>query len=129
MPKNTLLSAILTLALLAVIGLVSALAPSITSLNLARAHSPGGAYLTALTVTAGGAAQTLSPGFSKRVYFYTVSVATSVAQVTVAGTPDGDGTVTAAQKVNLPTVGTKRVNVVVRHTDAERRRGKPTPWW
>ena len=81
-----------------------------------RAHSPGGATLTALTVTAGGTAQTLSPTFSRTVYSYTVQVANSVAQVTVAGTPDGDGTVTPDQQVNLPEAGATRVNVVVRHT-------------
>ena len=37
----------------------------------------------------------------------------SVSQVTVAGTPGGDATVTAAQLVNLPAVGATRVNVVV----------------
>ena len=40
-----------------------------------------------------------------------------MAQVTVAGTPDGDGTVTPDQQVNLPEAGATRVNVVVRHTD------------
>ena len=62
--------------------------------------------------------QTLSPAFSSTVYSYTVHVDNSVTQVTVTGTPDGDGTVTAAQQVNLPTLGGKRVNVVVTHTDS-----------
>ena len=106
------------LALFAVVGLVAALAPSLASLNLARAHSPGGATLTALAVTAGGSAQTLSPAFSSTVYAYTVRVDNSVAQVTVTGTPDGDATVTAAQQVSLPAVGGRRVNVVVSHTDS-----------
>ena len=83
-----------------------------------RAHSPGSATLTALTVTAGGTTQTLSPTFSSTAYSYTVRVDNSVTQVTVTGTPDGDGTVTAAQQVNLPTLGGKRVNVVVSHTDS-----------
>ena len=52
------------------------------------------------------------------MYSYTVRVANSVAQVTVAGTPDGDGSVSADQQVDLPTVGGKRVNVVVTHTDS-----------
>ena len=41
-----------------------------------------------------------------------------MAQVTVSGTPDGDGTVTADQQVDLPTLGPTRVNVVVSHTDS-----------
>ena len=122
------------LALFAVVGLVAALAPSSAWPNLARAHSPGSASLTALTVTAGGAAQTLDPTFSSTEYSYTVSVVNSVAQVTVTGTPDGDGTVayqntggttltdadttTAGQQVDLPTVGSTSVNVVVSHTDS-----------
>ena len=114
------------LALIFVVGLVTAL--PIASLNLARAHSPGDATLTALTVTGGGAAQTLSPTFSSTVYFYTVLVDNSVAQITIAGTPDGDGTVayldtdadsvTDGQQVNLPTPGGKRINVVVSHADS-----------
>ena len=57
-----------------------------------------------------------------------VHVDNSVAQVTIAGTPDGDGTVayqymdadsgTDGHQVNLPTVGGKRINVVVSHTDS-----------
>ena len=111
-------STVAALALFAVVGLVSTLAPSIAWPNLARAHSPGSATLTALTVTAGGMAQTLSPAFDRAVYSYTVRVENSVAQVTVAGTPDGDGTVTADQQVNLPALGPTRVNVVVTHTDS-----------
>ena len=118
MRKSIFTSRVAALALFAVVGLVSALAPSIASLNLARAHSPGGAALTALTVTAGGTAQTLTPMFNSAVYSYTVRVDNSVAQVTVSGTPDGDGTVTADQQVNLPAVGAKRVIVVVTHTDS-----------
>ena len=119
-------STIAALALFAVVGLVAALAPSITSLNLARAHS-GDASLTALTVTAtaDGTAQTLSPTFSSTVTDYTVNVANSVAQVTVLGTADGDGTVTYdtdadsgtdGHQVNLPTLGRKLISVVVTHT-------------
>ena len=52
------------------------------------------------------------------MYSYTVHVDNSVAQVTVAGTPDGDGSVTADQQVDLPALGPKRVNVVVSHTDS-----------
>ena len=122
------------LALFAVVGLVAALAPSSVWPNLARAHSPGSASLTALTVTAGGAAQALDPTFSSTEYSYTVSVVNSVAQVTVTATPDGDGTVayqntggttltdadttTAGQQVDLPMVGGMSVNVVVSHTDS-----------
>ena len=121
-------STVAALALFAVVGLVAALAPSITSLNLARAHS-GDASLTALTVTAtaDGTAQTLSPAFSSTVTDYTVNVANSVAQVTVLGTPDGDGIVTYdtdadsgtdGHQVNLPTVGGKLIDVVVEHTES-----------
>ncbi len=118
MRNKVFTSTIVALALFAVVGLVAALAPAITSPNLARAHSPGEASLTGLTVTAGGMEQTLEPTFSSTVYSYTVSVANSVALVTVAGTPDDDGTVTADQQVNLPALGGRRVNVVVSHTDS-----------
>ena len=122
------------LALFAVASLVLALGPSTASPNVVRAHSPGGASLTALTVTAGGTAQTLSPAFSSTVYGYTTRVVNSVAQVTVAGTPDGDGTVAyrntdgtalpdadttaAGRQVALPAVGGMPIHVVVSHTDA-----------
>ena len=134
MIKRARTRTITAFALFAVVGLVSALAPSIASLNLARAHSPGGATLAALTVAAGTAVQTLSPTFSSTVYSYRVHMAYSVGHVTTAGTPDGDGTVayqntdgttltdadTVAdgQQVDLPAVGAKRVNVVVSHTDS-----------
>ena len=107
-------STVAALALFAVVGLVAALAPSIAWPNLARAHSPGSATLTALTVSPG----TLTPAFNREVYSYTVRVDNSVAQVTVSGTPDGDGTVTADQQVDLPALGPTRVNVVVTHTDS-----------
>ena len=93
MRKRIFTSMIAAVALFAVVGLVAALAPSLASLNLARAHSPGGAALTALTVTAGGTAQTLSPTFSSTVTDYTVAVANTVTQITFEGTPDRDGTV------------------------------------
>ena len=127
MRKRIFTSTVAALALFVVVGLVAALAPSITSLNLARAHSPGGASLTALTVTAtaDGTAQTLSPTFSSTVTDYTVNVANSVAQVTVLGTPDGDGVVTydtdadsgtAGHQEDLPAAGRKLIYVVVTHT-------------
>ena len=136
MRKRIFTSTVAALALFVVVGLVAALAPSITSLNLARAHSPGEAALTALTVTAtaDGTAQTLTPAFSSTVYSYTVHVDNSVAQITIEGTPDGDGTVayqnmdgttltdadsgTDGHQVNLPTLGRKLINVVVSHTDS-----------
>ena len=132
MRKSIFTSTVAALALFAVIGLVSALAPFVPWPNLARAHSPGEAALTALRVTAGGTAQTLSPTFDRAVYYYTIPVADSVTQITIEGTPDGDGTVayqnldgtalpdadatTPGQQVDIPTAG-KRINVVVSHTD------------
>ena len=126
MSNRVFTSTVAALALFVVVGLVAALAPSITSLNLARAHS-GDASLTALTVTAtaDGTAQTLSPTFSSTVTDYTVNVANSVAQVTVLGTPDGDGVVTydtdadsgtAGHQEDLPAAGRKLIHVVVTHT-------------
>ena len=64
-------STVAALALFAVVGLVSTLAPSIAWPNLARAHSPGEAALTRLTVSPG----TLTPAFSRSVHYYTVPVA------------------------------------------------------
>ena len=128
MSNRVFTSTVAALALFVVVGLVAALAPSITSLNLARAHS-GDASLTALTVTAtaDGTAQTLSPTFSSTVTDYTVNVANSVAQVTVLGTPDGDGVVTydtdadsgtAGHQEDLPAAGRKLIYVVVTHRDS-----------
>ena len=117
MRKSIFTSTVAALALFAVIGLVSALAPSITWPNLARAHT-GDASLTALTVTAGGTAQTLSPTFSSTVYSYTVRVVNTVSQVTVSGTAAGDGTVTADQQVALPALGSKSISMVASHTDS-----------
>ena len=132
MRKRIFTSTVAALGLFAVVGLVSALAPSIASLDLARAHS-GGATLTALSVTTGGTEQTLSPAFSSTVTDYTVAVANTVTQITIAATPDGDGTAayqntdgttltdadtnTAGQQVDLPAVDDKSINVVVTHTD------------
>ena len=85
-------------------------------------------------MTAGGTAQTLTPAFSSAVTDYTVAVDNTVTQITIEGTPDGDGTVayenadgttltdadtnTAGQQVNLPAGDDKRINVVVTHTDS-----------
>ena len=62
------------------------------------------------------------------MYSYTVHVDNSVAQVTIAGTPDGDGTVdyeytdavsgTDGHQVNLATLGGKSIVVAVTHTDS-----------
>ena len=68
------------------------------------------------------------------MYSYTIRVENSVAQITIEGTPDGDGTVayedmdgteltdadenTNGLQVDLPTLGGKRINVVVSHTDS-----------
>ena len=129
-------STVAVLALFAIVGLVSALALSIAWPNLARAHSPGDASLTALTVTAGETAQTLTPAFSSTVTDYTVAVANTVTQITIEATPDGDGSVTYqntdgttltdadtsvdGQQVDLPAAGGERIDVVVTHgTDTQ----------
>ena len=133
MRKRAFNSTVAALGLFSVVGLVAALAPSIAWPNLARAHSPGSATLTALTVTVDGTAQTLSPTFSSTVTDYTVAVANTVTQITVEATPDGDGTVayqntdgttltdadpgTDGQQVDLPAGDDKPINVVVTHTD------------
>ena len=110
------MSSTIRIAALALVLAALAVLPAGTEL---RAHSPGSATLIDLTVTPeGGAAQTLFPTFSSTVYAYTVRVDNSVAQVTVTGTPDGDGTVTAAQQVNLPTLGSKIIDVTVSHSDS-----------
>ena len=75
MRKGIFTSTIAALALFVAVGLVAALAPSIAWPNLARAHSPGGAALTALTVIAGATEQTRSPAFSSTVEHYTVLAA------------------------------------------------------
>ncbi len=136
MQKRTRTSTVAALALFAVVGLVAALAPSIAWPNLARAHSPGDASLTALMVTAGETAQTLTPAFSSTVTDYTVAVANNVTQITIEATADGDGSVTYqntdgttltdadtsvdGQQVDLPAAGGKRIDVVVTHgTDTQ----------
>ena len=126
MRKRTLTSRVAALSFFAIVGLVAALMPSISWPNLARAHT-GDASLTALTVTAGGTAQTLSPAFSSTVYSYTVHVDNSVSQVTISGTAAEDGTVTYqyadaasgtdGHQVSLATLGGKSIDVVASHTD------------
>ena len=132
MRKRIFTSTIAALALFAVVGLIAALAPSIAWPNLARAHSPGGASLTALTVTSDGTALPLTPTFSSTVHYYTVPVADTVTQITIEATPGGDGTVaykdeagtelpdadatTDGMQVDIPADG-KRINVEVTHTD------------
>ena len=98
MRKRIFTSTIAALALFAVVGLIAALAPSLASLNLARAHSPGGASLTALTVTSDATALTLTPTFSSTVHYYTIPVAATVTQITIEATPEGDGTVAYKNK-------------------------------
>ena len=91
--KGIFTHTIAALALFVAVGLVAALAPSIASLNLARAHSVAGAALTRLTVSPG----TLTPAFSRSVHYYTVPVADTVTQITIEATPGGDGTVAYAE--------------------------------
>ena len=117
MRKRTFTSTVSALGLFAIVGLIAALALSISWPNLARAHTAADATLIALTVTPG----TLTPAFSRTVYFYTVPVADTVTQITIEGRADGDGTVayqdadgtlatdadanTAGQQVNIPRGG------------------------
>ena len=114
------MSSTIRIAALALVLAALAVLPAGTEL---RAHSPGSATLIDLTVTAdGGTAQTLVPAFHPVDDFYTVWVANSVSQVTIAGTPDGDATVTYqytdadsgtdGHQVNLPTLGPKSISVV-----------------
>ena len=130
MRKRTLTSRVAALSLFTVVGLVAALA--IAWPNLARAHSPGGASLTALTVTSDGTPLPLTPTFSSTVHYYTIPVADTVTQITIKATPEGDGTVayknetgttltdadtnTDGMQVDIPTAG-QRINVKVAHTD------------
>ena len=118
------------IAALALVLAALAVVPAGTEL---RAHSAGGATLTALTVTAGGTTQTLFPTFSRTVHHYVVPVADAVTQITIQARPDGDATVayaeadgtviadadtnTPGQQVDLSMDG-KRVNVEVTHDDA-----------
>ena len=93
MRKRTLTSRVAALCLFAVVGLVAALTPSITSLNLAHAQAPGDASLTALTVSPGS----LDPAFSSTVHDYTVALAHDVDQITIVATPAGAGSVAFTQ--------------------------------
>ena len=118
------------IAALALVLAALAIVPAGTEL---RAHSPGGATLTALTVTAGGTTQTLFPAFSRTVHHYVVPVADGVTQITIAARPDGDATVVYAEadgteipdadtttdgmQVDIPAEG-KRINVEVTHDHA-----------
>ena len=133
MRKRISTSRVAALSLFAVVGLVAALA--IAWPNLARAHSPGGASLTALTltVTSDATALTLTPTFDSAVHYYTIPVADTVTKITIVATPEGDGTVayenetgtelpdadtsTPGMQVDIPTAG-KRINVKVAHTDS-----------
>ena len=92
MRKRTRTSIATVLGLFALLGLVAALTPSITSLNLAHAQS-GAASLTALTVSPGS----LDPAFSSTVISYTVALAHDVDQITIVATPAGAGSVAFAK--------------------------------
>ena len=94
--------------------------------------------LAVLTVTSGTTAQPIWPAFSSNVGSYTVPVINTVTRITIEGTPageddalvayqDADGTVIAdvdmdipGQQVDLPSVGGKRINVVVTRGPATR---------
>ena len=135
-------STVAGLALFALVGLVADLAPSIAWPDGARAHQTGVAYLSALTVTVEGTAQTLSPVFSNTVEQYTVLAADTVNQITIEATPDSDATpdhtatlvyqdrfgteltdantTTDGLQVNIPTGdGGTRFNVAVRHVEPD----------
>ena len=128
MGKRIFTSTVAALALFVVVGLVAALAPSIASLNLARAHTVTEAALSALTVTAGETAQTLTPAFSSTVTDYTVAVADTVTQITIEATPDGDGTwpirTRTGRRLRTPT----RTPPASRWT-SPRRATSPSTWW
>ena len=81
-------------AALALVLAALAVVPAGTEL---RAHSPGSAALTALTVTAGGTTQTLFPAFSRTVHHDVVPVADAVTQITIEARPGGDATVVYAE--------------------------------
>ena len=82
------------IAALALVLAALAVLPAGTEL---RAHSPGSATLTALTVTAGGTTQTLFPAFSRTVHHDVVPVADAVTQITIEARPGGDATVVYAE--------------------------------
>ena len=125
------------IAALALVLAALAVLPAGTEL---RAHETGFAYLSALTVTAGGTALTLSPAFSNTVEHYTVLAADAVTQITIEATPDADATpdhnatlvyqesfgaeltdaatTTDGLQVNIPAGdGGKRMNVAVTHVE------------
>ena len=125
------------IAALALVLAALAVVPAGTEL---RAHETGFAYLSALTVTAGGTALTLSPAFSNTVEQYTVLAADAVTQITIEATPDADATpdhnatlvyqdsfgaeltdaatTTDGLQVNIPAGdGGKRMNVAVTHVE------------
>ena len=125
------------IAALALVLAALAVLPAGTEL---RAHETGFAYLSALTVTAGGTALTLSPAFSNTVEQYTVLAADAVTQITIEATPDADATpdhnatlvyqdsfgaeltdaatTTDGLQVNIPAGdGGKRMNVAVTHVE------------
>ena len=91
MTKPTRARKAAVLALVAVVVLVAGLISSVASPRSIHAQTAPG--LTALSVTTGGTAQTLSPALSGTDYYYTVVVASDVTEVTVAGTAGGAGTV------------------------------------
>ena len=94
--------------------------------------------MASLTVTSGTTAQPIWPAFSSNVGSYTVPVTNAVSRITIEGTPageddalvayqDADETVIAdvdmdipGQQVDLPSVGGKRINVVVTRGPATR---------
>ena len=89
MRKRTRTSIATVLGLFALLGLVAALTPSITSLKLAHAQAPDDASLTALTVSPGS----LDPAFSSTETSYMVAVAHDVDRITIVATPAGAGSV------------------------------------
>ena len=126
MRKRIFTSSIAALALFTFVGLVAALA--IAWPNLARAHSPGGASLTALTVTSDATALTLMPTFDSAVHYYTIPVADTVIQITIVATPEDDGTRGLSEHGRDDAHGRQRVR--------QRPAGEPSPrpasastWW
>ena len=126
MRKRIFTSTIAALALFAVVGLIAALAPSLAWPNLARAHSGDGYPHRADGDLGRDGADAHARRSDSAVYSYTVRVDNSVAQVTIAGTPDGDGTVTYehtdadsgtdGHQVDVPDLGGNLIYVVVSHT-------------
>ena len=130
------------IAALALVLAALAVLPAGTEL---RAHSPGSATLTDLALESGSdggtAADALPDVPAARWTIPTRSTwRTARSQVTIEGTADGDGTVTyqytdadsgtIGHQVNLPTLGSKLIDVTVSHLDTlGRQRRRPTPWW